>query len=46
MTEHEFEMAIKWTKIMDLLDSVHFPPMMLQFFDLDSDELLLEGKIK
>ncbi len=38
----EKELAIKHAKIDDLMREVIFPPMLLQFFDLDSDRLLDE----
>ncbi len=40
MTEQEI--ITKGVKIRELLASVEFPPMLLQFFDLDSDKLLDE----
>ena len=32
----------KYVKVRKLFFEVDFPPMMIQFFDLDSDELLYE----
>ena len=36
------ELIEKKERIMDLLFQVDFPPMFMQFFDLESDELLDE----
>lgn len=36
------EMIKKKTQIVDLWFNVDFPPMLMQFFDLDSDRLLDE----
>lgn len=38
----EKDTAIKKARVDDLLMEVMFPPMLQQFFDLDSDELLDE----
>ena len=38
----ENEMITKGVKVRELLANIEFPPMLLQFFDLDSDELLDE----
>lgn len=42
LTVEEKETAIKQAKISDLIWNVDFPPMLLQFFDCDSDKLLDE----
>lgn len=42
MNENEREIAVKKARIDDLLTEIEFPPMLLQFFDSDSDKLLDE----
>ena len=43
MSQVEREIAIKKARIFDLwMDVMDFPPMLRQFFDLDSDKLLDE----
>ena len=42
LTGEEKKIAIKKAKISDLIWSVDFPPMLLQFFDCGSDKLLDE----
>lgn len=42
MTEEEMNLVKKHMEIHELFYSVDFPPMLEQFFDFDSDELLDE----
>lgn len=42
LSKEEREVALKKAKIDGLWGDVYFPPMLTQFFDLDSDRLLDE----
>lgn len=42
LSKEESEVALKKAKIDDLWRDVYFPPMLIQFFDSESDKLLDE----
>ncbi len=43
LSKEESEIAIKKARVNDLwMESINFPPMLRQFFDLESDKLLDE----
>lgn len=44
MTDAEYELAAKWSKVNQMVidPKTNFPPMLMQFFDFNSDKLLDE----